>query len=395
MACAAVPCTVDECCMAAAMPPPSTAASCSAFVCPGGYVLDPEKSPRLCKDAVAGYCTTPVCCKAQGLLEKNGMSLKYEAVGDDKMKFTMQFPAVGWISFGLGPVHKKMDVYQASAMAGGMVVIQDMNSNGFKAPEVDAQQDILPGFSGEEKDGSTIISFTRLLDTGDANDSVIKMGELLTVSWAAQGTSDEFNVKHNVMIDEAQIAFIPQVMDVAPIQGQQPDKAIADALSAQSAVDANKPEQGSSLLVPIIIVVAVVAGLGLAALVYHRQKKAAFGDASYIRNYDGMSGVSVQQPPEVFYKNPSVMAARSIVDSRSQTGASTYSKPYDGKSTYSAPYDGKSTYDGKSSSGHSASSHSHKSKRSHHSDAKSSSGRSAHSSSHKSSHSKSHRSTRA
>lgn len=131
--------------------------------------------------------------------QMGGMSV-YTRISGDVLYMALSASTQGWIAIGFDPEDrmKNADMIMGAVIE-GKAVIKDMYSTGPFGPHpVDTQQggseDIL-AVGGMEKDGVTIIEFSRKLNTGDAKDKVIKQGAN-KVLWAV-GETDDITQRHS------------------------------------------------------------------------------------------------------------------------------------------------------------------------------------------------------
>ena len=123
----------------------------------------------------------------------------YSRIDGDKVRMALKAKTNGYVAIGFEPAQRMQD---ADIILGfvkdGKATVADMFSTGPTGPHPpDEQQggkNDVTVFGGSNKDGVTVIEFERKLDTGDAKDKVIKLGDNKII-WAI---SDEaaFSGKH-------------------------------------------------------------------------------------------------------------------------------------------------------------------------------------------------------
>ncbi len=111
---------------------------------------------------------------------KSDITLRWRIEGT-KLKVTLKAPTDGWVAVGFNPTSKMED---ANIIIGfvkdGNIFIRDDWGTGPVSHEADIDlggQDNITDKSGEESDGSTEISFTIPLDSGDRKDQPLVPGQ--------------------------------------------------------------------------------------------------------------------------------------------------------------------------------------------------------------------------
>ena len=124
----------------------------------------------------------------------------YSRIDDDKVRMALKAKTNGYVAIGFEPAQRMQD---ADIILGfvkdGKATVADMFSTGPTGPHPpDEQQggkNDVTVFGGNNKDGVTIIEFERKLDTGDAKDKVIKIGDNKII-WAISEEA-AFSGKHS------------------------------------------------------------------------------------------------------------------------------------------------------------------------------------------------------
>ena len=121
----------------------------------------------------------------------------YYALNGTTIYFAMVADALGWISVGFGYSSKMQDAdIIIGYVDGSGAHVQDNFGTGTISHQADAVQNIL-SYGGSENSTSTIIEFSRYLDTGDAaEDTVIQLDTTINMIWAVAG-ADDFTSYHS------------------------------------------------------------------------------------------------------------------------------------------------------------------------------------------------------
>ena len=123
----------------------------------------------------------------------------YSRIDGDKVRMALKAKTNGYVAIGFEPAQRMQD---ADIILGfvkdGKATVADMCSTGPTGPHPpDEQQggkNDVTVFGGSNKDGVTVIEFERKLDTGDAKDKVIKIGDNKII-WAISEEA-AFSGKH-------------------------------------------------------------------------------------------------------------------------------------------------------------------------------------------------------
>jgi hypothetical protein len=135
-----------------------------------------------------------------GSLSTGPFSLEWE-ITKDNITFTLTAETTGWIAMGIDPVRSMLGAdFTIGFVSDGEVFVEDHYGNNRYShqPDVDGggTSDIFD-ISGSESGGSTIISFSKPLDTGDERDKVIEPGETYTLILAhGDNDEDDFRSQH-------------------------------------------------------------------------------------------------------------------------------------------------------------------------------------------------------
>ncbi|XP_073246020.1 uncharacterized protein [Porites lutea] len=137
----------------------------------------------------------------------------------DSLYFTLDVAAVGWIGFGFSENNMGMNGYDVAVggVRNGQMYLQDYITNGYMPPNADQQQDVNLMYA-IERDGRTMISYTRKRDTGDLNgDLAIERGKQYYFIWAYHSNSDN-NVldKHQKRGFQRMVVIAADVVETTP-----------------------------------------------------------------------------------------------------------------------------------------------------------------------------------
>lgn len=144
----------------------------------------------------------PSCICIYGPFESNfanGVALNW-SIDDAKteVNFTFTAPTIGWLGFGFSTAGGMIysDVYVAS-LEGDEFLIRDyyitakaVGCDGVCEDSAQGGQDDILNQRIVREESSTIISFTRKIDTGDSKDVIITEGSM-TLVWAYSGFDNE------------------------------------------------------------------------------------------------------------------------------------------------------------------------------------------------------------
>lgn len=117
----------------------------------------------------------------------------------------------GWVAVGFEPTSR---MNEADMVLGwvkdGQATVQDQFSIGPTGPhppdtDLGGTDDLLAS-GGAEQEGTTVIEFSRLLDTGDAYDTALSPGQTVTVIWALS-SGDDPNPQHDAGRGSAEITL--------------------------------------------------------------------------------------------------------------------------------------------------------------------------------------------
>jgi len=101
----------------------------------------------------------------------------------------------GWVAIGFDPTSRMNEADMVLGwVEGGQATLQDLFSIGPTGPhppdtDLGGTDDLLQR-AGNEQDGTTVIEFSRRLDTGDAYDRVLAPGQTVHIIWALSSSDD-------------------------------------------------------------------------------------------------------------------------------------------------------------------------------------------------------------
>jgi hypothetical protein len=127
------------------------------------------------------------------------------------LTMALEAEAEGWVSIGFEPTSRMNEAdIVLGWVEGSQVTVQDQFSIGPTGPhppdaELGGTNDLLE-VGGSEKDGTTVIEFSRKLDTGDAYDRALSPGQTVDIIWALS-SSDDPGPQHDVGRGSAQITL--------------------------------------------------------------------------------------------------------------------------------------------------------------------------------------------
>lgn len=132
--------------------------------------------------------------------QDNDFSLSWTIEGRE-LVMTVSAGTTGWVAVGFNPTRMMRDanIIIGAVLPDGTVVVEDHFGTGLtshrKDTEIGGTSDVRV-ISGEEKDGTTTITFAIPLNSGDSRDVPLAAGEKVTVILAS-AQRDGFTVKHN------------------------------------------------------------------------------------------------------------------------------------------------------------------------------------------------------
>ncbi|MDZ7794579.1 MAG: DOMON domain-containing protein [Spirochaetia bacterium] len=128
-----------------------------------------------------------------------GINLNWDIEGD-KATFTLEAPTTGWVAVGFNPTRMMQD---ANLIIGyvenGEAAVRDDFGNYYTSHDSDLNMggsDDVADFHGTESEGTTSLTFTIPLDSGDEYDQPLTPGEELDLI-LAYGDTDDFDTIHN------------------------------------------------------------------------------------------------------------------------------------------------------------------------------------------------------
>lgn len=120
------------------------------------------------------------------------------AINGSVIYFAMEADALGYLAIGIGYSSKMQDsdIY-IGYVDGNGAHMSDNWGTGSVSHVADTENNILE-FAGSENSTSTVIEFSRALDTGDASqDNIITLGVQMDLIWAYHSTADDFTSYHS------------------------------------------------------------------------------------------------------------------------------------------------------------------------------------------------------
>ena len=110
-------------------------------------------------------------------------------------------PGTGWVAIGLDPqsMMDKANIILGAVVSGAVVARDDVGTGLFShAPDTSVGgQDNLLAAAGREVDGKTMFEFAIPLNSGDATDRPLAIGQTVKIIVAYQTTSDDFAERHS------------------------------------------------------------------------------------------------------------------------------------------------------------------------------------------------------
>ena len=110
-------------------------------------------------------------------------------------------PGTGWVAIGLDPqsMMDKANIILGAVVNGAVVARDDVGTGLFShAPDTSVGgQDSLLAAAGREANGQTVFEFAIPLNSGDAADRPLSMGQTFKIIVAYQATSDDFSERHS------------------------------------------------------------------------------------------------------------------------------------------------------------------------------------------------------
>ena len=127
------------------------------------------------------------------------MTVEY-TIAEEQIEITLAAPTEGWIAIGFEPssVMKDANIIIGAVENGTLTVEDHFGTSTFvHKPDTDigGSRDVT-GMSGSEADGSTTLSFSIPLDSGDSYDTVLHSGDSVKVI-LAYANKDAFRTKHS------------------------------------------------------------------------------------------------------------------------------------------------------------------------------------------------------
>ncbi|KAM7427759.1 DBH-like monooxygenase protein 1 [Porites harrisoni] len=144
----------------------------------------------------------------------------------DSLYFTLDVAAVGWIGFGFSENNMGMNRYDVAVggVRNGQMYLQDYLTNGYAPPNADQQQDVNLMYA-IERDGRTMISYTRKRDTGDLEgDLAIERGKEYYFIWAYHSNSDNVRQMHETRGFQRMVVIAADVVETTPVATTGPNQ---------------------------------------------------------------------------------------------------------------------------------------------------------------------------
>ncbi|XP_068696487.1 uncharacterized protein [Montipora foliosa] len=178
----------------------------------------------------------------------------------DRLYFTLDVAATGWVGFGFSEnMPSAMNGYDVvvGGVRNGDMYLKDYSTQGFGFPPEDQQQNVDLMYA-TERDGRTMISYSRKRDTNDTDDIAIAIGEMYYLVWAYHST-DDGTVKHQ-QEGFAKMVVIPADDAVSTTDGVGPGAGV------EQGGEMDQDEKETDLLLTITILLAVTLGLIVVSL---------------------------------------------------------------------------------------------------------------------------------
>jgi hypothetical protein len=150
----------------------------------------------------ASHSPAPEAAKAAKVVTVGEFVLSYDLDGD-MVDISLTYPTTGWVAVAFKPTRmmKDANIIIGYASDDGTSVVEDHFGVGMTRHKPDTEvgggSHVEDG-TCEEKDGSTTMSFSIPLDSGDERDCVLETGKQITIALAA-GRRDSFS-KHQTVI---------------------------------------------------------------------------------------------------------------------------------------------------------------------------------------------------
>lgn len=132
--------------------------------------------------------------------QDNDFSLSW-TIEAQELIMTVSARTTGWIAVGFNPTRMMRDanIIIGAVLPDGTVVVEDHFGTGLTSHRKDTEiggTSNVRVISGEERNGSTTITFAIPLNSGDSRDAALTAGEKAVVILAS-AQRDGFTVKHN------------------------------------------------------------------------------------------------------------------------------------------------------------------------------------------------------
>jgi len=123
--------------------------------------------------------------------------LYWKVINDKEIYMAINAKTTGWVSVGFNPsfMMKDADIKIAN-IVDGKVTLEDHYGTSATGHRQDKDNEI-QGFAGSESDGWTFVEFIMPLNTSQADDKAIKLGEKTKVIIAYSSSTDVLWRKHN------------------------------------------------------------------------------------------------------------------------------------------------------------------------------------------------------
>lgn len=181
---------------------PSLGAALTAAVFIGILSLaacENEEASSSGTDASSNQQSTSEDSQGSSTVSAEGITLNWTVEGDSAT-FTLEAPTTGWVAVGFNPTRMMQD---ANLIIGyvkdGEAAIRDDFGNYFTSHNADRNMggsDDIADFHGSESEGTTSLTFTIPLDSGDEYDQPLTPGEDVDLI-LAYGNSDDFHTIHS------------------------------------------------------------------------------------------------------------------------------------------------------------------------------------------------------
>lgn len=146
---------------------------------------------------VSSFCETTIQLNASPLL-----NLHYSFPSADTIQFTLEYHTLGYVAIGFGTSMTNSEIILAY-FVNGVLTLHDTHSDHHGVPTELSDKNLVL-IDGNRDNEKTVVTFTRKLNTGDANDFIIPVGKEIPLIWA-YGATDE--LKHHAGRGQINVTF--------------------------------------------------------------------------------------------------------------------------------------------------------------------------------------------